>query len=204
MESIIIKQKEWNLKNFFKNNNDPEIEKKRKLWDAEAKKFITKWKNNEAYLKKPEVLKQALDDYENFSSKYGSGADEYYYFWLKKEQNQTDSEVKARYSKVEEFSKKIENDLQFFTLNISKIPKAEQNKFLTSPLLKEYNHFLKRLFDISNFLLSEKEEKILNLKSTPSYSLWKNTGLSVVQVMEMKIIAKTLLKFTSNYLVFKL
>jgi oligoendopeptidase F len=38
--------------------------------------------------------------------------------------------------------------------------------------LKDYRHFLERIFADSKFLLTEPEEKILNLKSPTSYSNW--------------------------------
>jgi len=166
------KEYEWDLSGMFKGINDSKIKDKRKEWENATNKFILKWKKREDYLKDPKIMKEALDDYEKWARFFGTGADEFYYFWLRSHQNQTDSEIKARFNKVEEFSKKIENDINFFSLKIAKIPKEEQNKFLESKYLIEYGHFLKKLFDGAKYLLSENEEKIMNLKSTSAYSSW--------------------------------
>ena len=62
--------------------------------------------------------------------------------------------------------------MEFFTLDLAKIPKEKQEEFLNDKSLKKYNHFLKKLFENAKYMLSEKEEIILNLKSQSSYSLW--------------------------------
>jgi oligoendopeptidase F len=172
MPLLEIKHTDWNLKPFFDDTNDPKIEEKRKEWSRKTEDFILKWKGRTDYLKDPKILKEALDDYEEWKRLFGAEADEFYYFWLKSQQDQNDSEIKARFNQVEEFSKKIENDMKFFTLNISKIPKKEQGKFLESPELKKYKHFLEKAFAQAKYNLSEKEEKIMNLKSIGAYSSW--------------------------------
>ncbi len=169
---VEIKKTEWNLNCLFKGINDPTIEEKRKKWLVKTQEFISKWKQRKDYLENPKIMKEALDEYEKWGELYGSEADECYYFWLKNKQNQNDSEIKAKFNKIEEFSKKIINDINFFTLNISKIPLKIQGEFLKNPDLKKYKHFLERLFDEGKYLLSEGEEKIMNLKSTTSYSYW--------------------------------
>jgi oligoendopeptidase F len=50
--------------------------------------------------------------------------------------------------------------------------KRLQRQFLESACLKPYKHFLERIFTESRYLLSEPEEKILNLKTSPSHSSW--------------------------------
>src|SRR5690606_19643949 len=57
-------------------------------------------------------------------------------------------------------------------MRISKVDKKTQQKFLNSPLLKPYKKYLKDVFDDAKYLLSEPEEKIMNLKSAVSHSNW--------------------------------
>ncbi len=189
---IETKKTEWDF-SYLEGN----FEDKRKKWSEVSDKFIKKWKTNKDYLKKPEVLKQALDEYEIWMKFYGggsdelvfgSGCDELYYYWLKSEQNQSDPEIKAKFNKVEEFSKKIENDIRFFTLNISKIPKEEQKKFLEDSKLKDYKHFLEKLFEQSKYMLSEKEENIMSLKSNTSNSLWIKMTSEFLSKEERKVL----------------
>lgn len=188
MPRLEIKYTDWNFLPFFWDIDDPKIEEKRKEWSRKTEDFILKWKDRTDYLKDPKILKEALDDYEEWKRLFGAEADEFYYFWLKSQQDQNDSEIKAKFNKVEEFSKKIENDMKFFTLNISKIKEKEQENFLKSPELKEYKHFLEKTFAQSKYNLPEDEEKIMNLKSTGSYSLWVKMLSGFLSKEERKVL----------------
>jgi len=167
-----MKQIRWNLGLLFDSDDDPSIERKRKIVEKKSYEFINKWKDRKDYLEKPSVLRQALDEYESWKKDYGSEGDEGYYFWLRYAQDQNDPKLKAHFNKIEAFSKKIENDIQFFYLRIAKIPEENQNLFLEYRGLKDYRHFLERIFAESKYLLTEPEEKILNLKSPTSHSNW--------------------------------
>ena len=167
-----MKNDTWNLSALFKSDDDSEMEKKRKIVLEKSYAFINKWKDRIDYLENPEVLKQALDEYEEWSRKYGSSGDEGYYFHLRSAQDQNNTKLKAKVNKLIEFSVKIDNDIQFFTLRIARIPQNLQNQFLNYKGLSPYKHFLERAFAESKYLLSEPEEKILNLKSTPAYRNW--------------------------------
>jgi len=168
----LMKHIAWNLMQLFDGDNDPRIDKKRKIVEKKSYEFINKWKDRTDYLKNPSILKKALDEYEKWKRQYGSDGDEGYYFWLRTSQNQNDPNLKARFNKIEQFSKKIENDIQFFYLRIAKIPERLQKNFLGYAKLKKYRHFLERIFAEAKYLLSEPEEKILNLKTPSSYSNW--------------------------------
>lgn len=167
-----MKQITWNLKKLFENDDDPRIEEKRKIVEQNSYEFINRWKNRKDYLRDPSTLRQALDEYEVWKRNYGTDGDEGYYFWLRTMQDQNNPNLKAKFNKVENFSKKIVNDIQFFHLRIAKIPKKFQKRFLKYDGLKDYKHFLERIFAESRYLLSEPEEKILNLKTSTSYSNW--------------------------------
>jgi oligoendopeptidase F len=162
----------WNLKPLFAGDNDPRIEAKRKLIEKKSNAFISTWKDRTDYLEDPAILRQALDQYESWKRRYGTDGDEGYYFWLRTQQDQNDPKLKAMFNKIEEFSKKLENESQFFYLRIARINPELQRQFLRSPFLAKYRHFLERVFAESRYHLSEPEEKILNLKSATSSSNW--------------------------------
>lgn len=189
----------WNLQPLFQNDNDPQMKSKRKILEKESYEFINKWKNREDYLRNPKILKQALDEYENWLRNYGSSGDEGYYFWLRSEQEKNNKEIKARINKIEDFSKKIENDIQFFTMRISKIKPELQEKFINSNELKEYKHFLKKSFEEAKHLLTEPEEKIMNLKSATSYSNWVKMTSSFLSKEERKVILENGKKELKNF-----
>lgn len=163
---------EWNLSPLFDRDDDPRFEEKRKIIEQKSYEFINKWKDRRDYLEDPSALKQALDEYEQWRRHYGSEGDEGYYFMLRTSQDQNDPALKARLNRIEEFSKRIENDIQFFSIRVARIKAEDQEKFLSYPGLVPYRHHLERLFAEAQYLLSEPEEKIMNLKATTSYSNW--------------------------------
>ncbi|MGE5301111.1 MAG: M3 family oligoendopeptidase [Acidobacteriota bacterium] len=163
---------EWDLSPLFSGDEDPRIEREMQRVETESYRFIRKWKGRKDYLFEPRVLGEALDEYERWRRTCGFDGDAGYYFWLRTEQDQNSPELKARFNKIEEFSRRIENDMQFFQLRIGKIPSRRQSGFLAYRGLAPYRHFLERIFVEAKYLLSEPEERILNLKSSTSYSNW--------------------------------
>lgn len=194
-----MKQITWNLKQLFDGDGDPRIEEKRKIVEQKSYAFIHKWQDRRDYLEDPAILKQALDEYEEWKRDYGSDGDEGYYFWLRTMQNQNDPNLKARFNTIENFSKKIENDIQFFYLRIAKIPEKNQKTFLEYAGLKDYRHFLERIFAESKYLLSELEEKILNLKAPTSHSNWIKMTSSFLAKEDRKVILKDGKKDTKTF-----
>ena len=188
MKKLKIKQATWNLKPLFKSDNDPQIKKKRKTVEKESYKFINKWKKRDDYLKSPKALKQALDEYEKWICQYGTMGDEEAYFYLRYYQEQNNPKIKASLGIVQNLSNKISNDIQFFMLRIARIPSKEQSKFLEYKELEDYKHFLEKIFNESKYLLSEKEEKILNLKSGPAYINWVNMTEGILSKETRKVL----------------
>lgn len=162
----------WNLKPLFASDDDPAILKERREREKDSYAFINKWKSRTDYLENPTVLKEALDEYDQWEKLYSSGGTEEYYFSLRTSQNQNNPNLKAKDKQAEEVAKKISNDIQFFELRLAKVSPQKQTEFLQSPELNPYKHFLERLFAESKYLLSEEAEKILNLKSGVAYANW--------------------------------
>ncbi|MBU2617025.1 MAG: hypothetical protein KKB79_03555 [Nanoarchaeota archaeon] len=169
---------EWDLRPLEKGGS---FEEKRKKWKESTESFISKWKDRKDYLEDSKALKEALDDYEKWSELYGPTSDEFatpssndeeYYFWLKSQINQEDSEVKARYNKVEDFAKELGNKMAFFKMSLADISPEKRKILLENPELKDYEHFLECIFERRAHMLSEEGEKILTLKSAGSYSFW--------------------------------
>ncbi|HUI45579.1 MAG TPA: M3 family oligoendopeptidase [Nitrospirota bacterium] len=171
-KTLSIAHTVWKLTPLFKGDDDPLMEVQRTVIERKSYAFINAWKDRSDYLKDPAILRQALDQYESWKRQYGSDGNEGFYFWLRTQQDQNDPKLKARFNKIEDFSKKIENDSQFFYLRIARIKPEMQQKFLAYDGLAKYRHFLERMFAESRYHLSEAEEKILNLKSATSYANW--------------------------------
>lgn len=163
---------QWDFSSLW-NDDDPDLaNKKRAEHEKKTYEFINKWKDRTDYLEDPKVLREALDEYEEWGRNYGIQGDEGYYLGLRLYLEQDVPEIKARYNKIHDYIVKVQNDIQFFEIRVSKIPKDKQNIFLEAVELKDYKHFLETSFNEARFLLSEPEEKILNLKAKVSYSNW--------------------------------
>ena len=194
-----MKQITWNLKHLFEGDDDPHIEEKRGILQKESYAFIDKWKDRRDYLREPAALKEALKEYEEWKRYYGSEGNEGYYFWLRTSQDQNSPELKAKFNSIEHFSKRIENDIQFFYLRIAKIPEKARKKFLQNPGLRNYKHFLERIFAESKYLLSEPEEKIVNLKAPTSHSNWIRMTSSFLVKEERTVTLENGKRNTKNF-----
>ena len=159
---------EWDLSKL-----EIDFEKERKESELAVKEFSSKWKNRKDYLEKSEILLEALDDYEKLLTKYET-LNESCYYWLKKRKDFGDTEITSKYRYVEKFEKKLNDEIRFFNLEIAKISNENQKKFVNYEGLQKYKHFLERKFERGKYFLSEKEEKIMSLKSTPAHTAWED------------------------------
>lgn len=162
----------WNLTPLFKSDTDPQIGQKQEAGLKASYNFINKWKIRKDYLNDPKVLTVALKEYETWVANFGTNDRVCYYFWLRSEQEKNNPKIKASLNNAKDLAVKIDNDIQFFTLNLSKVSPAIQKKFLKAPELKPYYRFLERLFETARFTKSDAEEKILNHLSDTSYRRW--------------------------------
>jgi len=160
---------------------NPELfESARKEMSATHDAFVSKWKGNSEYLEDPVKLKEALDEYENISRKYSFGGAEGYYYYMKQELDGTDLDARAKFNSLYEFILMEDNKLIFFALSLGKISKEKQKEFLESSELTDYRNFLKEIFVNSKYMLEEKEEMIMGLKSTPAHEMWERMVTSLL------------------------
>lgn len=171
----------------------------RKKIQQETDAFANKWNKRIDYLSTPEILVQALNEYENYERYFFGNAPESYLLELKSVLDQTDPVVKAKLNLATEFEKEIVNQVMFFELSLSKISKEKQIEFLKAEDLKPYKHFLEKLFEEGQHLLSEPEERILNLKSTTSYSNWVRMISEFLSREEAEIIMEDGRKKKQNF-----
>lgn len=162
---------EWNLSHIYKNDPKKAAAKDctqiKKLYSAFAKKY----RKNKSHLKNPKALAKAIAEYENLAMN-PAGERPYAYFSYRKCLNSRDSEAEAEIAKLSDFYANLSNEIEFFGLEIGKIPKNLQSKFLKSKELAPFKYFLKKLFENAKHHLSEPEEKIMNLKGAPAHGMW--------------------------------
>jgi oligoendopeptidase F len=162
----------WNFDLLFRSDDDPMILETRAASEKATTVFVEKWKNRQDYLEDPKVLAEAMNEYSNWAECHGANAKECYYFWLKSELDQNNTTIKARLNQAQDIATKLENEIQFFSIRIAKIPAERQEQFLNYSGLEPYRHNLKGLFETAKYTLSEAEEKICNLKSQTAFSSW--------------------------------
>lgn len=170
----------WNLKlvgDFSSTgSHEGEIKKMKEVTDS----FVDKWKENTDYLSDPKVLAEALLEYENWIETCRYGGSLGYYSWLRNQVDGDDGEVKSLYTKLESLSTELSNRVQFFEMRLSKVDESTQAKLLSSEELSDVKNWLERTFAEAKHLLTEKEEKIMSLKSSASYERW-------VQMLENRL-----------------
>lgn len=162
----------WDLSPLYTSDNDKRMSKDRKLSEENVNRFVKKYRKDKKHLKNPKHLLKALLEYEQLDLDNGIANKEGYYWGLRQAQDQTDTKIMASMNKYSEFAIKLANKLEFFTLEISKIPEKDQKKFLSYKGLKNYQHWLEGLFKTAKYNLSESEEKILNIVGKTSSSNW--------------------------------
>ncbi len=159
MDTKII---EWDLSDFYDEINDPKITTDIQEISTLADEFNREVKGNlQDPLLKSDTLLDWYKKYEGISEKV------FYlqsYSNLSYSTNNLDDEVKAFYSKVEEFTVKIQEKLIFFNLELNKISDEKFNELLNSPKLESYINALKNNRLRKPHQLSEKEEQIILMK----------------------------------------
>ena len=189
----------WNLKILYKSEKDPQIQKDIAISQQQNKTFVNKWKNNTKYLEEPKVLLQAIQEYEKLEETYGQCQKPLYYLSLRSCLNQTDPVIKGMLNKISDTATKMGNDIQFFELNISQIPKEKQKSFLNYKGLKNYKHHIERLFLLGKYLLSDNEEKIFNLMSKTSHSNWKDMLSELLDKQKLTVVDESNKKHEITY-----
>lgn len=172
MQKIDTSNTKWDLSTLLKNDTKRTVEKEIRKTKNRCRKFINKWKNRKDYLKNPKKLRLALDEYEKIVAHLGTTGLAGYYFILRSTLDQSDPYVKSWENKISYTGTKIYNDMQFFFHLVARLPIKKQKEFLKDPSLKEYRNYLKLIFREAKYLLTEPEEKIINLKANTSHSNW--------------------------------
>ncbi|HBI35790.1 TPA: hypothetical protein DDY47_02555 [candidate division WWE3 bacterium] len=181
-------KKEWNFGLLYRNADKKDLEAELGAIKKVNLDFSAKWKGRTDYLEDPEVLKQLLDEDERISATIGTSGKPGYYYWLKYQLEQQNSEIKAELSKIDDIGTFLENELEFITQGISRIPAEKQPLFLNYPGLSGYKHLLQRLFDSAKYLLTEPEEKILNLTAKTAQGNWVSMISDFLSREERKIL----------------
>lgn len=189
----------WNLSLLYKSDNDPQIQKDIDISVENVETFVKNWKSNKEYTKDPKVLRKALDEYAELNDTSGICRKPGYYFSLRADQDQTNPDIKAQNNKISDIGTKLLNELQFFEINIGKIAKNKQKTFLDHRDLQIYKHFLERIFLLAKYDLSEKEERVFNIKGKTSHGNWVDMINELLDKQKLTVLDENLKEIEITY-----
>ena len=167
---------EWDLTHFYKGDYKKGVAKDLAIIKKSYLSFAKKYRKDKSHLKNPKALAKAIEEYEKLISDI-SGERPFRYFSYRKYLNSKDDEATSELSRISNFFIPLTNEIEFFMLEIAKIPKEKQKIFLNHKDLSDFKYLLTKIFENAKYNLSEPEEKILNLKSRPSHGMW-TSGVS--------------------------
>lgn len=159
----------WNLGLLYKNQKDPAIQKDLNSILKAYKNFEKKYKGKD-FVSTPQKLQKALLDFQDMSE--NTYWKPWMYFALTVDIKSDDKFAVSELSRIESILNEASNSVVFFNLEISKIPKNKQKDFLNHKALLSFKYKLKKIFEDSKYLLSEKEEQMESLLSQPAFSMW--------------------------------
>jgi oligoendopeptidase F len=165
------KQSQWNYAPLLTDGTEDFSALRTKIQEL-TDEFVKRYREDKAYLTDPKALKEALDILEKRGRSYAGGGNETYYYGLREAIDQADPIIKGKEKQATDFAIKIANEVNFFEIELSKVPVEKQQEFITSPLLADYKHYLERLFAEAKYILTEQEERIMSLEWGTSYGDW--------------------------------
>ena len=170
LPTLVAVKNEWDLKNlYYKSENDPKIEEDLVNYETAIAQFVKKYAKKD-FTSSVSKLLPALTDALKLSEHIGHKAA--YYFYYRLALNSADIVAQKRLNQIETRLTKAGNTIVFFELAIGKIPAKLQKEILIDTKFALYQFYLSGIFQTAKYNLSEPEEKILNLKSQTSSSMW--------------------------------
>lgn len=177
----------WSLDELFLSEKDPKIQEERDYIIKWTDSFATKWRENNKFLNSPENLKQALDEWEEFSREHGGAGKQSYYGGLRGALDQLDPEISKLNSEIQKVAIENGNKLQFFMLELGKVSAEKQREFLNYAGLAPYKHLLERIFATAKYDLSEKEETVMNYLYPSAKGNWIDLTEKLISKSTAKI-----------------
>lgn len=145
----------WNLEDFYKNINDPQIQKDLNSLETKTTKFAKEYEGKINKLTANDLTK-AIKNYESISESIGKISS---YSYLIYASNLSDQKNVAFYQNISEKLNSISTKLVFFTLELNKISDANLKKLLNDKNLAKYQPFLRDIRAFKKYELTSELEK---------------------------------------------
>lgn len=170
---------EWDLKTlYYRSEKDPQIEKDLRKAERAYHRFTETYRGKN-FAKSAAVLHTALKDAERIG-RMPELTKSARYFAFRSALNTNDSVAEKSAALIAHRLQKAANETLFFEIELGALSKKRQRELLADPTLSAFQYYLKRVFDQAAHDLSEAEERILNLKSGPAYSMWVNATEKII------------------------
>lgn len=160
----------WDLSLLYTSSGDPRIEQDMSAIERAYSRFEKKYRGKD-FSSSPALLARALGAYVSLLEDVSSMRP-LLYFSYKRELNAHDHEAERMLQQYGERLKKAGNRVAFFDLALGKIPVRMQKDILKDKRLAPYTYHLSRIFKAAAHDLSEPEERLLTLLSSPAQSMW--------------------------------
>lgn len=152
----------WDLSDLFSSPEDEKITKVLSKATQNTSAFSQKYKSKLADFSKPSQLLEVLKEYESI---FSAVALPYAYAELIFTVDSTSSKYGAFLQKIRMQFAEITSELIFFELEIANFPAEKIKELMGSEELQPYRHFLEKVLEEKPYRLSEKEEKVMEMKS---------------------------------------
>ena len=176
---------EWDFSKLYKSDIDPKIEEDIVLIESAFSNFTKKY-SNKKYLTSPVLLLKALKDWANLQEV--AFAKPVWYLGRLNDVDSLNQKRKARADLLSARLRKSANEVIFFSLSVSKLDIKMQKQILADVNFTPFKYYLEKLFNSGKHLLSEPEERIINLKNQITYDMWVDAQSNLLskQVVEFR------------------
>ena len=185
-ETINIKT-EWDFSKLYKSDTDPKIEQEVTTIENNLKAFAKKY-SDKKFLNSQEGILKALKDWEKLQETSFAKS-----VWYLERLNDIDSANLKRKAKADLLMGKIRkagNEVIFFNLALSKLDIKKQKEILSDKKFAPYKYYLTKLFESGKYMLTEAEEKIINLKNQVTYDMWVSAQKNLLSKQQIKFKGK--------------
>ncbi|WP_222864158.1 oligoendopeptidase F [Treponema sp. Marseille-Q3903] len=165
----------WNLSSIYKSDDE---------WESSLKEIPILTKKVLEYKSKlgssAQMLLEALKALEKANLKMETV---YHYASLQHEADEDDSNATDREGRAMMAYTQMETELSFIDPEIQSIDETKLMEWIEQPQFKDYKVYIKKLLHFKQFILSEKEERILSLAMQPAQTA--QTAFSVLTNVDM-------------------
>lgn len=181
----------WDMKGlYYTSVDDPQIEADMKFTEEGYAKFAKKYRHSD-FTKNPATLLKALQD-NNKLDENPRYAKPLRYLMLLTALDSGNEKARKKLNLLSARQVKAYNKLIFFALELGKISKSQQKKFLSDPRLSGYKYALTKLFASAKHQLTESEEKIILQLNNCSYDMWVEAIEKMLGQRSIKFKGKTI------------